>query len=84
MVEIKQLNSLDSDFWQQLEALLAWEAVSDTTVNDTVKEILAQVKSKGDQAVLDYSRRFDRVNAKTIFDLEIPLSRGPSCVGINS
>ena len=45
MVDIKQLNSNDSNFWQQLEALLAWDAVSDTSVTDTVKNILAQVKT---------------------------------------
>jgi len=75
MINIKQLNSSDSDFQQRLDALLAWESVSDTAVTDTVKEILAEVKANGDQAVIDYSCRFDRLDVKTMAELEIPLSR---------
>ncbi len=75
MVDIKQLTTVDSDFWQQLETVLTWDAVSDTTVADTVKNILARVKMEGDQAVLEFSRRFDRVDAQSMADLEIPLSR---------
>ncbi len=75
MIDIKQLSTADTDFWSQLETLLAWEGVSDAQVTDTVKSILSEVKAKGDDAVLDYSRRFDRVQAQTMADLEIPLSR---------
>jgi histidinol dehydrogenase len=75
MIDIKQLSTVDNDFWLQLETLLAWEGVSDAQVTDTVKSILSEVKSKGDAAVIDYSRRFDRVQATTMADLEIPISR---------
>jgi histidinol dehydrogenase len=75
MIDIKQLSTVDNDFWPQLETLLAWEGVSDAQVTDTVKSILSEVKSKGDAAVIDYSRRFDRVQATTMADLEIPISR---------
>tara|TARA_R110001606_G_scaffold399310_1_gene584711 strand:- start:41419 stop:42720 length:1302 start_codon:yes stop_codon:yes gene_type:complete len=75
MIEIKQLNYDDSDFWAQLEAVLAWEAVSDAAIGDTVKTILSDVKTKGDEAVLEYSRRFDRLTVQTMAELEIPLSR---------
>lgn len=75
MIDIKQLSTVDTDFWSQLETLLAWEGVSDAQIGDTVKSILSDVKAKGDEAVLDYSRRFDRVQAQTMADLEIPLSR---------
>lgn len=75
MIEVRQLNSSDADFQQQLETLLAWEAASDTAVTDTVKDILSQVKNKGDEAVLDFSRRFDRIEANSIADLEISMER---------
>ncbi|MBE0439882.1 MAG: histidinol dehydrogenase [Gammaproteobacteria bacterium] len=75
MIDIKQLSTADTNFWSQLGTLLAWEGVSDAQVSDTVKSILSDVKARGDEAVLDYSRRFDRVQAQTIADLEIPLSR---------
>ena len=75
MIKIKQLNSVDNDFQERLDALLAWESVSDTAVTDTVKEILAAVKTKGDAAVIEYSCRFDRLDVQTMAELEIPLSR---------
>jgi len=75
MINIKQLSSSDSDFQQRLDALLAWESVSDTAVSDTVKQILADVKANGDNAVIDYSCRFDRLDVTTMAELEIPLSR---------
>ncbi len=80
MIEIQQLNFDDSDFWTQLEAVLAWEAVSDAAIGDTVKTILADVKSKGDEAVLEYSRRFDRLTAQSMAELEIPLSRAQAAL----
>ncbi len=80
MLNIKALDSTENDFWQRLEALLAWDAVSDTAVSDTVKEILSQVKTKGDQAVLEYSQRFDRISAQTLSELEIPLSRAQAAL----
>ena len=75
MIDIKRLNSSDNDFWTELEAVLAWESVSDNAIGDTVKDILHQVKTKGDDAVLEFTRRFDRVEAGTMADLEISLSR---------
>jgi len=75
MIEVKQLKSSDSDFQQRLDKLLAWESVSDSAVEQTVKDILTQVKSKGDEAVIDYSCRFDRLNVTSMAELEIPLSR---------
>jgi histidinol dehydrogenase len=75
MVDIKKLNANSADFWTQLEMLLAWDGVSDEAVTSIVKEILAAVKIQGDDAVLEYSRRFDHVQADTMADLELPLER---------
>jgi histidinol dehydrogenase len=80
MIDIKQLDTTQSDFWPQLETILAWEGVSDDAVTNIVKEILAAVKSRGDDAVLEYSRRFDRVKAETMADLEIPLERAQNAL----
>jgi histidinol dehydrogenase len=70
MIDIKKLTTQDSDFQQQLGALLAWDASSDMAVVDTVRAILADVKDRGNEAVLEYSRRFDRVEATSMADLE--------------
>jgi histidinol dehydrogenase len=75
MSEIRQLSTTDKDFQQQLDALLAWESVSDTAVNDTVNQIIRDIREKGDAALVDFTNRFDHWQAETAADLEIPLSR---------
>jgi histidinol dehydrogenase len=80
MIDIKQLTTASADFQSQLEAVLAWDASSDTAVVDTVKAILADVKVRGDAAVLDYSRQFDRIEAESMADLELPLSRAKAAL----
>ncbi|KKN60797.1 hypothetical protein LCGC14_0528330 [marine sediment metagenome] len=80
MIEIKQLDASQADFWPALETILAWEGVSDEKVTDIVKEILSAVKTNGDEAVLEYSRRFDHVNAETMADLEISLDRAKTAL----
>jgi histidinol dehydrogenase len=80
MVDIKKLTTIDAEFQQQLDALLAWEAVSDTAVTDTVREVLANVKAHGDSAVLDYTKRFDRLDVASMADLEISLERAQAAL----
>lgn len=72
-MKIKRLDSQDSQFWPRLDQLLAWEGVSDQEVNSTVNEILAAVKKRGDEALVEYTNRFDRMHAKSMLDLEVPL-----------
>jgi len=75
MPNIQHLNTADADFWSRLEALTAWEGVADETVTATVREILAQVRMRGDDALLEYTSRFDRLDASRAADLEIPVAR---------
>ena len=75
MVPITRLNSTDPDFQSRLDRLLAWEAVSDAQVESTVRAILADVRARGDAAVVEYTNRFDRTHADSMADLEIPLAR---------
>lgn len=72
---IKQLNASAADFESQLDALLAWESVSDHSVAETVARILADVKSEGDTALLRYTNQFDRLGANSVADLVIPRAR---------
>ena len=71
-MQIKRLNISDSDFWQQLERMLAWEEVSDANVNSTVEEIINAVRQRGDAAVVEYSNRFDSMSVSSMQELEIP------------
>lgn len=72
---LRRLNATTPNFWAELEALLAWDSVSDDKVATTVREILANVRRQGDQAVLDYTNRFDRMQAQSMADLIIDQSR---------
>ena len=75
MAEVTRLDSSQPDFRQRLDALLAWESVSDSAVLGTVMEILDAVRSRGDTAVLEYTARFDRLEADALADLELPAAR---------
>lgn len=72
---INRLDSSDSKFHLELGKLLAWESVSDDAVFTTVNEILRAVKSHGDSALLEYSRRFDGLDLDSAAALEMPLER---------
>ena len=72
---INRLNNQQSDFQSRLERLLAFETVSDESVNNTVNEILTAVKADGDRAVLEYSRRFDALEVNDMSELEISHAR---------
>ncbi len=72
---IKRLQSTAPDFQQTLAALLAWESVSNPTVQQTVRDILVQVRSRGDAAVLEFTNRFDRLTLTAPAQMEIPLAR---------
>jgi histidinol dehydrogenase len=60
-VQIRKLDSSDADFRQRLDALLAFEASTDDAIESAVAQILADVKARGDAAVLEYTNRFDRI-----------------------
>jgi len=68
---ITKLDSTQADFAQRLDNLLAWESVSDESINNSVLNIIDQVRAKGDVALVDFSQKFDRVSAKTMSELTI-------------
>lgn len=71
MKQIRRLNTQDSDFQNQLEILLAWDSATDKSVVETVENILADVKARGDAAILEYTAQFDAVNADSLSELEL-------------
>jgi histidinol dehydrogenase len=75
MSEIKRLDTADPEFYARLDRLLAWESVSDAAISATVRAILDDVRRRGDDAVLEYTRRFDRLEAASLRELEIPAER---------
>lgn len=63
------LDSAAGNFLQQLRARLAWESVSDASVEATVRDIVAQVRSLGDRALLDYTEKLDNWQPLVASDL---------------
>ncbi len=74
-MDIQRLNTNETDFWSKLDKRLAWDSESDHSVFETVSGILADVKSNGDKAVIEYTNKFDRMQASSFTELEIPQSR---------
>ena len=57
-----ELDMRSADFEQRFEALLGAKRESAVEVDEAVAAIIADVRARGDEAVSDYSRRFDRVD----------------------
>lgn len=72
---IRRLNAADPDFGHHLDHLLSWESVSDDSVNQRVIDIIAAVRSRGDAAVVEFTQRFDGLQAASMADLILPRER---------
>ena len=68
-MKIKRLSTLQSDYQEQMDSLLAWEGVSDDQVNTTVKDVLKNIRKRGDEALVQYTNKFDRMNVSSMKDL---------------
>ena len=71
MVAIKRLATVDAGFTARMDALLAFEGAQDEGIERTVIAILADVRARGDAAVVEYTNRFDRLTVASIADLEL-------------
>jgi histidinol dehydrogenase len=69
-----RLSTAAADFEADFQARLHWSAETDVAVETSVTEILAQVQARGDAAVLDYTARWDGVQASSLKDLELTQS----------
>ena len=71
---VRRLNSRSPDFAKQLKDLLAFSAEDDATIESATAKILADVAKRGDGAVLEYTKKFDRLTeqqAPTVKALEL-------------
>jgi histidinol dehydrogenase len=73
-IKLRRFSSTDADFDSKLKALLAFETAQDDNIDEVVANILKDVKKRGDAAVMEYTNRFDKTNANSIAELEIPQS----------
>ena len=71
-MKLRRLSTRDPGFQDSLERLTRFEPGESPEVREAVRAILADVRARGDAAVLDYARRFDGVKARSLAELEIP------------
>ena len=71
MLEITRLDSSSPGFDAALARLTAFDAVQDEKVDAAVAAIVADVRARGDAALLEYTARFDRVSAPSVAALEL-------------
>jgi histidinol dehydrogenase len=70
-MNITRLDAEMSDFDRRLDSLLAYDESDDLEIHRRVLDIIAEVRSKGDQAVIDYTNRFDQRSVTRINELEL-------------
>ncbi len=70
--QIRRLDSRDGDFYPTLDTLLAFESGTDEKIENAVTDILKAVRTTGDVAVIEYTNRFDRLEARQMAELELP------------
>ncbi len=73
--EITELDANQSDFEQRLGVLLAWESVSDHKVHGAVTDIIHNVRTRGDAALMEYTQKFDRLQVASAAELVVAPAR---------
>lgn len=71
-MNIRQFSTCTANFDEQLTKLLAFEETADEQLEVTVAGILADVRKRGDAAVLEYTSRFDRLMLPNAAAMELP------------
>ena len=70
-VAIRGLSTADADFEATFQRVLHWSDETDQSIEQVVAAILSDVRTRGDAAVLEYTRRFDGIDAASAAALEI-------------
>jgi histidinol dehydrogenase len=66
-----RLSTAQADFETLFQQRLHWSADTDAAIEQRVADILADVKARGDAAVLEYTERFDGLQAPNMAALEL-------------
>ena len=70
-VAVRHLDTSATDFEASFQRVLHWSAETDQAIEQRVAAILDDVHSRGDAAVLEYTTRFDAVQAGSVAALEL-------------
>jgi histidinol dehydrogenase len=71
-LNLRSLRTDAPDFDTAFRQVLHWSAETDHAIEERVAAILADVQARGDAAVLDYTQRFDGLQAASMSALELP------------
>jgi histidinol dehydrogenase len=71
-MKLRRLATRDAGFEAELAGLTRDAALQDPALQESVRAILADVRVRGDEAVLEYTRKFDRSAARSLAELEVP------------
>src|SRR3569832_1572492 len=66
-----RLSTADADFESEFQERLHWSGETDAAVEQRVAEIILDVRARGDAAVLEFTRRFDGLDAQSLDTLEL-------------
>ncbi len=80
-ISITRLSTSQNDYQDVLDRLLAWDDSVDHQVNESVRHILAEVKRRGDAAVLEFTEKFDRLSVGSVAELEMSADRLQESLG---
>lgn len=83
VTKISRFDSGAADFLDSLDTLLAFESSTDDAIETAVAGILRDVRARGDEAVMDYTRRFDRMDCAAMVELELPRSSDAAYAGLS-
>lgn len=71
LLDIAKLDTRDADFSKRFEARMHWSESTDAEIEARVAGILQDVRQRGDAAVLEYTQRFDHLQAAHVSDLQV-------------
>ena len=71
IASLAYLSTATATFEADFKARLHWSAETDAGIEDVVASILRDVQARGDAAVLEYTKRFDGLNATAMSSLEL-------------
>jgi len=71
-VKLRRLSTRAAGFEKELAALTRYEVAQDEAIESLVRGIIADVRARGDSALLEHAQRYDRMPANALAELEIP------------
>ena len=74
-MKLRRLSTAGAGFDAELDALTRYETAQGDAVEAAVRAIIADVRRRGDAAVLEYTRKFDRILARTMTEVEVPRAK---------